>query len=343
MKKTILITLLLFPLLACLSQNDTINNFNNKGQKHGYWIKKENGKVVYEGRFINDKPVGLFKYYYPSGKTKNISVFQKNGSVTYTTTYFENGQISSVGKYIDQQRDSVWTYFNDTGKKVSIESFKNGVPHGKWEKYDPKTEILLDEKTYVNGKKHGPWKTYYTTGQLRYELMYNNDLATGPYKCYYIDGNRWHTGFYKNSFFDSTWVSFSPSGQMIKREKYRNQKKVDAQIFAYTASGTMSFSVDSIAYFVSNKNGVDFYLIDGKQVTSNSEFSDIEDLLNDKRFILVSDILLVSRKCIAKATPEGKDAFVLELYPKFPYPVMVVGNYAETIRSLIDKSKPEEK
>ncbi len=343
MKKIVLMFVVLFSFAVCFSQSDTINNFNSKGQKHGYWIKKENGKVVYEGRFLNDKPIGQFKYYYPDGKIKNISTFIKNGSISYTTTYFENGQISSIGKFIDKQRDSIWVYFNDTGKKVSMESFKNGVPHGKWEKYDPKTEILLDEKTFVNGKKHGPWKTYYTTGQLRYELMYQNDLATGPYKCYYIDGNRWHTGFYKNSYFDSTWVSFSPSGQMIKREKYKNQKKVDVQIFAYTISGTVSFSIDSVAYLVSNKNGVDFYLINGKQITSTTEFSDVEDLLNDSRFILVSDILLVSRRSITKVTPEGKDAFTIELFPKFPYPVVVVGNYAETIRSIINKSKPEEK
>ncbi len=343
MKRFFLISLILLLFQLCFSQSDTINKFNAKGQKQGFWIKKEKGIVVYEGRFINDKPTGEFKYYYPDGKLKNTSNFIKSGSIAYTTTYYANGQMSSIGKYIDQQRDSVWIYYNDIGKKISMESFKNGAPHGKWEKYDPKTEVLLDEKTFVNGKKHGPWKTYYTTGQLRYELMYKNDLATGLYKCFYIDGKRWHTGFYKDSCFDSTWVSYTPSGQMIKREKYRNTKKVDSQIYAYTLKGTESHSVDSIAYFVSNKKGVDFYLINGNQVTSNTEFSDLEDLLNDNRFVLLSDILLVSINAIAKATPDGKDAFLVDLKPKFAFPILVVGSYAQTLRSLLNKSMPEEK
>ena len=35
---------------------------NNKGQRHGLWKRhRHNGKIMYEGNYKNDNPVGLFK------------------------------------------------------------------------------------------------------------------------------------------------------------------------------------------------------------------------------------------------------------------------------------------
>lgn len=343
MKKFATATVLFFFFIGSFAQSDTINKFNSKGQKNGYWLKKENGTLVYEGRFINDKPIGTFKYYYSNGKIKNISRFQKNGSISYTTTYHPNGQISSMGKFIDKQRDSIWVYYNDAGKKISSESFKNGLSNGKWEKFDPKTEVLLDERNFLNGKKHGSWKTFYTTGQLRYEMVYKEDVAEGPYKCYYIDGRIWHTGFYKNSYFDSTWVSYTADGQMIKRVKYRKIKVIESQLVAYNSKGIEMIPINKIAYFVTNQKGVDIYLRDGRVVLTKTEFTDLQDFLSDDGFIKISDIMMVSPISIIKITPEGKDAFLLDLKPNFGIQVLVVGPYAEYLRSTMNKKESAEK
>lgn len=343
MKKFVAVAVLFFFIIDSFAQSDTINKLNAKGQKNGYWLKKENGTLVYEGRFNNDKPFGTFKYYYPDGKTKNISRFQKNGSVSYTTTYHPNGQVSSTGKFIDKQRDSIWVYYNDAGKKISTESFKNGVPNGKWEKFDSKTETLLDERNFLNGKKHGLWKTFYTTGQLRYEMVYKEDVADGSYKCYYIDGKIWHTGFYKNSYFDSTWISYTPDGQMIKRVKYRKLKEIESQLVAYTSNGIEMIAINKIAYFVTNQKGVDIYLNDGRIILTKTDFSNLQDFLGDNGFIKVSDIMMISPISIIKVTPEGKDAFLLDLKPNFGIQVMVVGAYAEYLRSTLNKKESIEK
>ena len=45
------------------------------GKKQGYWKKKDEktNKLVYEGLFKDDKPQGIFKYYYPFDSVKVIS------------------------------------------------------------------------------------------------------------------------------------------------------------------------------------------------------------------------------------------------------------------------------
>ena len=52
--------------------NDTINRTDSIGRKQGYWIKKDrDGTLKYEGRFVNDRPTGTFKYYYPEENSKS--------------------------------------------------------------------------------------------------------------------------------------------------------------------------------------------------------------------------------------------------------------------------------
>ena len=75
--KHLTLLLLLFPLLA-LSQD--INNVDINGYKQGKWLKKHNnGNIKYKGQFTDDKPFGLFYYFYENGKLKAEKKFFHNG------------------------------------------------------------------------------------------------------------------------------------------------------------------------------------------------------------------------------------------------------------------------
>lgn len=343
MKKTWILLFILSILINFSdAQSDTINKLDKKGLKQGYWIKKEKGKTVYEGRFINDNPQGVFKYYNPDGKIQNISRFEKNGSVSYTTVYHPSGNVSATGKYVDRQYDSVWTFLNDGGKKIKVESYKRGVPHGKWQIFDPKDEILLDEKFLVDGKKHGPWRTFYTTGEPRFELNYVNDEATGAYKCYYTSGKIWHSGIYKNSRFDGLWISYAEDGPILRRMKYENGQKVESTIYTYTRWGNVTMvSQDSISYISAHGDNTILHLFSGEKITTKYEIFYMRDYFIDSGFFPVTDKIYVRNLSIRKVQPKGDDAFQIELFPSYGAPIMVVGDYAQTLKSLRDKSKVE--
>ena len=137
MKPALLFCLIFFTSLAIFGQ-DTINKTDAGGKKQGFWIKKDkDGKKIYEGQFNNDIPYGTFKYYYPDGALKAVSVLSDNGRCSRTTTFFKNGRKMAEGKYIDEKRDSTWKFYTE---------FDN---------------IMVSEEFYKDGKKDGISKTFY--------------------------------------------------------------------------------------------------------------------------------------------------------------------------------------
>ena len=55
-----------------------INQYNNKGQKHGYWvIKRNNENIRWDGYYINNKPIGLSKWYNQDGNIDRLDFYSQ--------------------------------------------------------------------------------------------------------------------------------------------------------------------------------------------------------------------------------------------------------------------------
>ncbi|MCC6690022.1 MAG: hypothetical protein IT235_00685 [Bacteroidia bacterium] len=100
--------------LAVARPKDSLNRVDKNGWRQGHWIKKdENNKPVYDGVFANDKPVGKFIYYFPSGKVKSITVFRKTNQA-YTRVFNPEGKRILEGKVIGELKDSTWIFYTDS-------------------------------------------------------------------------------------------------------------------------------------------------------------------------------------------------------------------------------------
>ena len=67
MKKLLLLSMLL-PFLAF---SQSVNELDASGKKQGIWTKTyKNGNLRYRGQFKDDKPQGLFYYYFSSGESQ---------------------------------------------------------------------------------------------------------------------------------------------------------------------------------------------------------------------------------------------------------------------------------
>ena len=67
--------------------DEKINQFNSQGYGDGYWkCYYDNGKLEYEGNFINGNEDGLWKHYY------------------------SNGQLCSKGNFINGNPDGYWKF-----------------------------------------------------------------------------------------------------------------------------------------------------------------------------------------------------------------------------------------
>src|ERR1700752_627998 len=140
-KQILLISGILFSSFA-FAQTQTDAN----GKKQGYWkkIDPKTNKLIYEGMFKDDKPQGIFKYYYPHDTLKAIINFKQDGKIAYSTMFHPNGKKMAYGKFINENKDSVWTY------------------------YDEKA-VLISRETYVDGKKNGKEITYLPDGVVSEE------------------------------------------------------------------------------------------------------------------------------------------------------------------------------
>jgi len=98
-----IVLLLVLTTIASGQEQTDLNKTDQQGRKQGHWIKKyPNGTILYEGTFINDKPVGEFKRYNSNNTLKSILIYSSDSREADATIYHPNGFISSKGKYVDQ-------------------------------------------------------------------------------------------------------------------------------------------------------------------------------------------------------------------------------------------------
>lgn len=227
--KILTIILVLLPCLLFSQAQNTddkpINLKDAKGRKQGYWKKIENGAVKYDGNFKDDKPVGQFRYYYPSGKVKSVTYFSHNGEFGRTIMYHQNGNKMAAGNYINEEKDSLWAYYNEDEKLISEVGYKNGKKQGLSRTYFPGGKPDEDVN-YVDDVKNGQWIQYFPDGTPKLKGTYVNGLLQGLITVYYPGGTVMISGTYKNSLKEGMWIYFDEIGKTQKKEAWLGGKKV---------------------------------------------------------------------------------------------------------------------
>ena len=138
-------------------------NFNKEGKliAEGKYIdqKKDSlwkfydaeGKIVSEERYLNGEKNGSCKIYYNNGKVSEDKMFVKGIPDGTCIKYFDNGTIKYKGQYIKDKAEGKTTFYYPSGK-ISIEGdYKNDFKNGAWNFYN-EDGTLLKTVRYVNSK-----------------------------------------------------------------------------------------------------------------------------------------------------------------------------------------------
>jgi antitoxin component YwqK of YwqJK toxin-antitoxin module len=191
------------------------------GRKQGYWKKKDpSGKLLYEGEFKDNKPVGKFKYYYPNDSVKAILNFKNNG--TYAQLFHMNGKKMAQGKYVGAEiKDSLWSYFDESGKLLSKDNYKAGKKNGLCLVFLPDGKIS-EEKNYKEDVLQGEFKEYFDGVNLRSKGTYSDGKLEGRTVYYYPNGTEVAAGFHRNGLKTGPWIYRTESGKVREKELYRN-------------------------------------------------------------------------------------------------------------------------
>ena len=227
------ISLIIILNLAMIFSVSAQNSIDANGKKQGKWVKYKNSSKFYEGQFVDDIPVGEFKYYYPSGHLKIRTVFEENGRLNRTKIFFDSykAKIQAEGNYYDKKKDSTWNYYNDAGYLVAIENYKNGLKQGPLKVFN-QVGMLNLEAFYVNDTIHGESTEYFETGAEFRLITYEHGKRTGLFKLFYPDGNILLEGNYTEDIRDSVWTTYTESGEIEFLDYYVNglvQKRTDKE------------------------------------------------------------------------------------------------------------------
>lgn len=214
MRKIFLLVLLVAGIYSAKAQN-SINQLDANGNRHGVWEKYYNNKRVrYIGTFEHGKEIGTFKYY--SAKASDFPIIIKNytgeNALTEISFFKITGILESKGFMNEKSREGKWLFYHSdgksvmseenyknnqlngvyktyylTGKPTEISTYKDGLQEGSYKKYSIKG-FLYQDFNYVKGKLNGV-ATYYSrkTGELKKEGLFKDDQPVGTWK-YYSNG-----------------------------------------------------------------------------------------------------------------------------------------------------------
>ena len=224
------IVILLTIFSGAIFAQDTLNVIDSKGNRQGYWRKLDSvGRVIYEGRFKDGYPAGEFRYFYPNGKLKVVSILSNQGKKAVTTSYFTNGSKMATGNYLNEKKDSVWQFFSElNGTLASREMYQAGLINGTSNVFYPEgglSELL----NYKNGIKDGLWEQYYVDGKLKLRGTYKAGEKQGPFKAFYNSALPMMEGQYKLGHKDGTWIFYNEKGALLKKEFYDKGKLIKVE------------------------------------------------------------------------------------------------------------------
>jgi antitoxin component YwqK of YwqJK toxin-antitoxin module len=225
MKPTIFHRFLLSNLLMFIFINISLsqNLTDQQGRKQGKWVKNYNyGSMRYEGMFLDDKPVGEFKYYYKDSSLKAITIYSASGDSAATKSFHKNGKTMAEGIYFKQQKEGKWLYYSDVDEAlISEENYKNGQLHGKLITFYPESGKPAEILEYREGKREGPLLKFFPEGSTMTEGTYVNDSLDGKFTLYWPDGKIQVSGAYDHGMQSGDWTYYDEEGNPVSEGDFR--------------------------------------------------------------------------------------------------------------------------
>lgn len=190
----------------------------------------ETGRLVYNGPYRNDVPVGTHREYGPDGKVTNSFIYNDNGVLLEegivddagnrngkTKIYYPDGKVMAEGQYSDNRRSGLWKFYNTQGKPEQTGSYNAGRPDGIWQWYYSDGNLRREEE-YFQGEREGAFTEYSVTGEIISQGEYIAGERNGPWK--YMNGDYTEEGNYISGLKDGLWKAYYPDGKLKFKGNY---------------------------------------------------------------------------------------------------------------------------
>ncbi len=341
MKKNILIIICLFLGIAGFAtEQDSINRFDKKGRKQGYWEKIEDSVVRYKGHFINDRPMGTFTYFDRKGNISAILEYSRDGYAAKADIYFPDtaNVIMAKGFYLDREKDSIWFFYDKKGRLIKEEHYKNNLLQGLAILYNKSGEVI-ETQEWHRGMRNGKWMQ--ETDRGKQQTTYLLNLSQGPYDAWYPDGTKFIKGQYHNGTKEGKWFFYTKEGILAKVDSFAGNRLEKREVAVYVNKTPVMINIDSIAYVfwqdtlssklvIITKNGQEIDISRSMQEFSETIGVDFFFFPNKQYFVRYDEV--ASLKIISAEAAE------LTLKTKAPK-IICVGEAIQTLKSATNMKK----
>jgi antitoxin component YwqK of YwqJK toxin-antitoxin module len=236
--------------------NDTVNIVDENNMKQGYWIIKDKSNTFKqdEGNYTNNRKIGIWKGFYPSGKIKHEITFVNGRANGYAKFFYETGIISEEGIWKGNKWVGEYKYFHTNGK-----------PYYEW-KYNE------------SGKRTGVQKYYHDNGQLMIEGEWNAGKEVGVIKEYYADGTIRSEKNFNDGKVDSLSVKFyEPLGTHTTNNNTNNNTEV--KVVKDNTTNT-----ENVGYFNADGQNTTYKRINGQRRKDQEGLFKSGKLQNGKKY-----------------------------------------------------------
>lgn len=164
------VTAVLYFGAGMLRRREDINQTDGQGLRQGPWKEfYPNGRVRWEGGFLDDKRHGIFKEYDVQGNLKEMMKYDVGVldtaagdklSVEIKRTFHPNGRVASLGSYSKSgKREGLFKEFKLDGSIAGARIYQGD-------------QVISEGLVNEAGAMEGPWVEYYNSGEKRAEGSY---------------------------------------------------------------------------------------------------------------------------------------------------------------------------
>lgn len=316
---------------------DTLNQVDKKGRKQGYWIKKEKApKLSYEGRFLNDMPMGTFVYTDAKGSKVAVSDFFREGYASYTTLFYPNGKKMAEGFYLDKQKDSVWKFYDEAEVLLKIEHYKNNQLNGLALVFDENGE-MVEANEWYRGLRHGKW--WKKSGNSFQVSTYKLNKTDGLYEVFYLDSTLKLKGWFNDGLKVGDFTYYAPNGDLSKIDVYKENIMVERSVYIKVDGEFVGVGMDSLD-LITYQDGLTYlYFNNGKILKSSQDFKYICGLFDTDFFVFANPTYFLSFKAIKALNEENPDGAEVVMKNKYPFFIFADVEGVGVIKSCLDKSE----
>ena len=170
---------------ASNSLKDTLNVLDANGRRQGWWrfvaptSKRPgypDGALVEEGRFRDNKRVGLWRRYWPNGRLMSEVTYEMGRPRGQYTTYYRTGKVEEHGHWDLDRNTGAFKRYHPNGQVAQDFIFDtNGVRNGDQKYYHDNGELAV-QVHIREGREEGLLKRFDASGQLTQQAEFNNGV-----------------------------------------------------------------------------------------------------------------------------------------------------------------------